>query len=222
MAVIGAIAAALLGAHGAWAANYVVDKPNDFGGEACTAAPSDCSLRSAIQKSNASAGTPDPISFNLAPAGAQVIAPATPLPQITDPAVVDGTTEPGYVGSPLVQLDGSSAGGGAIRLWITSGSTTVQGVSIVNWSFDGIRLESGDSNIIGNNWIGIDTAGLPAGNDGYGVEILNASNSNVVGGAIGNVISANGLGPTPFSGVGVFGAGTGGTVVSANYIGTDP
>src|SRR4051794_32510060 len=140
MAVIGAIAAALLGAHGAWAATYVVDKTNDFGGEACTAAASDCSLRSAIQLSNASAGTADTISFNLAPAGAVVIAPGSPLPQITDPAIVDATTEPGYLGTPLVQLDGSSAGGSTVGLWIVGGGTTVKGLSITNFSFDAVRL----------------------------------------------------------------------------------
>src|SRR4051812_8541632 len=55
------------------------------------------SLRQAILSSNATPGL-DTINFNVPGAGAHTIAPATPLPFLTDPAILDATTQPGYAG----------------------------------------------------------------------------------------------------------------------------
>src|SRR5437773_9644181 len=63
------------------------------------------SLRQALLNSNASAGVADAINF-LIGNGAQTISPASPLPTITDPVTIDATTQVGYVGSPLIELNG--------------------------------------------------------------------------------------------------------------------
>ena len=198
-----------------------VDRTDDVGGLACTAAANDCDLRSAIQLSNATAGARDTIAFDV-PASTP-IQPTTPLPDITDPVTIDGSTEPGYAGVPLVQLDGSSAGAGANGLHIVAGNSTVRALSITGFGFDGIRLETGGGNLVAGNWIGVALGGAAAGNGAYGVETRAGSANNVIGGAgaDGNVISANGhTGPT-YSGVGVFDAGATGNVIKGNFIGTN-
>ena len=53
------------------------------------------SLRQAILDSNASAGQRDTIAFNIAGSGPHTIAPTSPLPTITDPVTIDGTTPAG-------------------------------------------------------------------------------------------------------------------------------
>jgi len=64
------------------------------------------SLRQAIVDSNGSPG-PDPIAFDIPGAGLHTISPLTPLPSITDGVTIDGTTEPDYAGTPVVELSGS-------------------------------------------------------------------------------------------------------------------
>src|SRR4051794_19733889 len=56
------------------------------------------SLRDAITQANNTSLHPglDTINFNIAPGGVQTIRPASPLPTITDPVVIDGTTQPGF------------------------------------------------------------------------------------------------------------------------------
>ena len=69
------------------------------------------SLRWAILKVNAdsTAGT---IQFDIPSSGVQTIQLTSPLPTITQSVSIDGTTEPGYEGSPLIVIDGSNAGAG--------------------------------------------------------------------------------------------------------------
>src|SRR6266850_2135559 len=65
---------------------FVVDIPDDTigtPGQACSTAPGDCSLRSAIITANQNSG-PDTISFNIPGGGVHTIAPQSALPTITD------------------------------------------------------------------------------------------------------------------------------------------
>lgn len=57
--------------------------------------------------------------FNIGGGGGRNIALATALPALTGPASIDATTQPGYAGSPLIQLDGLNAGAGAIGLQLS-------------------------------------------------------------------------------------------------------
>ena len=70
------------------------------------------SLREAISDANANAGV-DAIGFDIAPGGIQTIALLSVLPTITDPVIIDGTTQPGFAGTPIIELTGTSAGVGA-------------------------------------------------------------------------------------------------------------
>src|SRR6266542_7047742 len=81
------------------------------------------SLRQAILGANATSGL-DTIAFSIG-SGLQTIAPLSALPTITDPVIIDGTTQPGYAGAPLIELNGANAGSGADGLSITAGNSTV-------------------------------------------------------------------------------------------------
>src|ERR1700722_19370078 len=81
-------------------------------------------LRSAITAVNADTG-PDVIDFNI-PGGAATIAITSALPAITTPVTIDGTSQPGYAGSPLITLDGTASPFIAAGLEISGGNSTVQ------------------------------------------------------------------------------------------------
>ena len=63
------------------------------------------SLRQAITDANANPGA-DTIAFNITGAGVQTIALSSSLPvaSVTGGLTVDGTTQPGYAGTPLIAL----------------------------------------------------------------------------------------------------------------------
>src|SRR6266487_1932742 len=68
------------------------------------------SLLLAIVQANDNPGL-DTINFNIPGSGVQTIVPTVQLPLITDPVIIDGTSQPGYApGQPVIELDGSHAG----------------------------------------------------------------------------------------------------------------
>jgi len=56
-------------------------------------------------------GATNTIDFAIPGAGIQTIAPVTPLPPITSSVLIDGTSQPGYAGTPLIDLTGQELGG---------------------------------------------------------------------------------------------------------------
>ena len=75
-----------------------------------TAAPARSARRSSIPTTRPS-GT-NSIDFDIPGTGVQTIEPASPLPAITNPVLIDGFSQPGYAGTPLIELNGSQAGAG--------------------------------------------------------------------------------------------------------------
>jgi hypothetical protein len=140
----------------------------------------------------------------------QTISLLSPLPPITAPVTIDGTSQPGYVGSPLIMLDGSSAGA-ADALTITAGSTTVQGLDIENFQGDGIVLMTNGGDVIAGNSIGM--SGDIAGD---GVHIVGVADNQVGGTAPGqgNAIVSNGG-----NGVDIDGETATGNIIEGNVIG---
>jgi hypothetical protein len=145
------------------------------------------SLRQAILDSNATPGT-NTIDFNIPGTGVQVIQPLSELPGFTNPVVIDGTSQPGYAGSPLIELDGSSAGV-ASALGIYAGSSTVEGLAIDNWSAAGIVLATGSNNVVQKDYIGVTPDGNSAASAGsYGINVGAGSSNNLIQ---GDVVSAS-------------------------------
>ena len=87
------------------------------------------SLRQAILDSNAASGGVNTVYFDIPGRGAQTIAPLSPLPTITSPVLIDGWSQPGFAGTPLIEIDGSQAGGGD-GLVISDANVTVRGLDI--------------------------------------------------------------------------------------------
>lgn len=191
---------------------YVVTSPGDQAGTD--------SLRWAIEQANASHSA-SVIDFNIATTGPVKIQLASPLPSISVPVVVDGTTEPGYSGTPLVELDGSKlTGGGNDGLVLMAGGSTVRGLAIGGFSDSAIVLETQGGNAIASNYLGLDPSGATEIPNGAGLTILGSSNNTIGVGLAGggNVISGN-------SGDGILidDGGTGSTqnLIAGNLIGTD-
>jgi len=177
-----------------------------------------CTLRAAIEQANFDAGT-DTIAFSIAGVGPHTISPGSALPTITDPVVIDGSSEPDFVSTPVVELDGTSAGAAVNGLNITAGGSTVKGLVINRFGGDGIQLSTNGGNTIQGNYIGTDATGTAdVGNSSVGVYIVGVPGNTIGGTAAGagNVISGN-------NSIGVFIAGSaaGGNTIQGNYIGTD-
>ena len=175
------------------------------------------SLRQAILDANAHPGT-DTIAFNIPGSGVHTIQPSSALPALTDSAVIDGTTQPGFAGSPLIVLNGNAAGAGVNGLTVTAGYSTVQALVINGFSGDGLDLIAAGSDNIDGNYVGTDAAGTQAvPNSGSGIRVSSADNR--IGGTVtgtGNLISGN-----RGNGVLITGSAATGNSVLGNRIGTN-
>ncbi len=98
-----------------------------------------CTLRAAIEEANALPGS-DTIEFISPGPGPHTIQPAFALPTLTDPVVIDGTTDPDFAGTPIIELDGSNAGSNTHGLNITADSCTVKGLVINRFSLNGVVI----------------------------------------------------------------------------------
>jgi hypothetical protein len=88
------------------------------------------SLRQAITDANASPGL-DTITFNISGTGIKTITITSVLPTITDPVIVDGTSQPDYSGTPLIVIHGS---GTSEAMKVTAGGTTLKGLTFGNFA----------------------------------------------------------------------------------------
>jgi hypothetical protein len=148
------------------------------------------SLDQAIIDSNLSVGVLDTITFSIG-TGPVTITPAAALPVITDPVVIDGTTQPGFTGKPIVEIDGASLSANGFD--VTAGNTTIRGLIINRFDKVGIVLNS-DNNVVEGNYIGTDSTGTIAeGNLNEGIFITEGSGNRIGGttAAQRNIISGN-------------------------------
>ena len=161
------------------------------------------SFREAINIANAMPGT-QIITFNISGPGPHTIQPTSALPEITDPVVIDATTEPGFAGTPVIEIDGSLAGAGVNGLHLTAGNSVILGLVVNRFQTDaagvggnGVLIERNGGNVLDGNYLGTDVTGMSAlGNQGSGIEI-NFADANTIGGitaAERNVIAGNGTG----------------------------
>ncbi len=156
---------------------------------------------------------------NLFVGGVATIAPTSTLPTITDPVVIDGQTQPGWSSTPIIELNGASAGAGVTGLSISAGASAVRGLVVNGFLGSGIALSGSGGNTIQGNYLGTNAAGTASSqNDQQGVYI-NGSPNNLIGGTTAaqrNVISGNRL-----RGILISGAGATGNTISGNFVGTN-
>ncbi len=202
------------------------------------------SLRQFIQNSNV---TPlvQAANFSIGGGGPQsiVIAGGLPALTVTDQVVLDGSTQGGFSGTPLIELNGASAGGViGLTLGVGSDASVIRGLAVTRFTYgisidsrdntiggtttdarnvislnslDGVRINpNGTGNQIIGNYIGIAADGTTAaGNSGSGVSV--SSTGNTIGG------TAPGAGNViSANGTGVL-LSAGGNFVQGNRIGTD-
>src|SRR5262249_35713788 len=154
--------------------------------------------------------------------GVQTIAPTSPLPAIRRGVLIDGFSQPGYGGTPLIALvgghDGTTDG-----LTITGSGVTVRGLDINGFAQGaGIRItgKAATANWVYADFLGTDPTGTQAAANKDGVEID--------AGATGNIIGTNGdgvddagerdlLGGDTYAGVWITGSGTSKNVVAGDW-----
>jgi uncharacterized repeat protein (TIGR01451 family) len=154
------------------------------------------SLRQAILTSNGSGSVVDTIDFAIPGTGIQTITPQSPLPAITNPVVVDGTSQPGYTGTPLIELDGSFAASQnpVPGLLVSAGGSTIKGLNIEQFTGAGIVLQTNGGNVVQSCFIGTNSAGTgPLANGGDGITISSSPNNTIGGSLAGqrNLLSGN-------------------------------
>jgi hypothetical protein len=207
----------LLAVSRARAATIVVNDVSDtLHGAGCAATGTGlCSLRDAITFANANAGA-DAITFGIG-SGVQSIALTSALPSITDTVTIDGTTQPGFAGAPVIELNGAGAAGAVAGLQINALGCAIKGLVINRFGASAIVLNS-RNNVVSGNYIGTNVTGAIAlGGNPQAVLINSTSRGNTIGGttvAERNVISGNVL-----EGIAIYSGGTAANVVQGNYIG---
>jgi len=132
----------------------------------------DCTLRDAIALAQNVNGT---VAFAIG-SGHQTITLDPILGGLgtSMPLSIDATTQPGYAGSPLVEIN---CGGKSVdALVIEGGFTTVKGLVITNGCQTGIRIDTAGGNTIQGNFIGTDWTGASDGNVYEGINVLFRNN----------------------------------------------
>jgi uncharacterized protein (TIGR02145 family) len=177
------------------------------------------SLRYALEYANLNPGK-DTIIFNIPGTGPFTIQPFTAqLPQVTDPVIIDGFTQPGTSATDsklLIEISGENLGEFSNGLYIKSGNSTVSGLVINRFQGAGIYLES-NNNIVKGNYLGTDLNGVTGyESNGTGIFVDIGASNNKIGGTTlteRNIISGNN--------VGIFLNESIGSLVLGNYIGVD-
>ena len=155
-------------------------------------------LRWAINQLDANSGPSSTIAFDL-PSNELTIMPGAaglgPLPQITEPVDIEGQTQPKFAGSPLIVINGSSAGSNAsgLTLAAASSNSVIQDLVIDGFTAEGIQIASSSDQVKGC-YVGTDAGGTAAvPNSGDGIDV-GGSNATIGGTTSGdtNVISGNG------------------------------
>ena len=173
------------------------------------------SLRQAIVDANATPGA-DAIHFNITSATPYNINLASALPALTETVSIDGTTQPGYAGEPIIGLVGTGAGS-ANGLGLLAGGCEIRGLGINRFNGNGIQIQS-SSNVVAGCYLGTSLDGtIKRANVAAGLAILQGQGNRIGGTEPGdrNLISGN------QTGLYIAGNNARGNVVQGNLIGTD-
>ncbi len=185
-----------------------------------------CSFEEAVQAANTAAavdgcppgapGATNTIAFDIPGAGIQTIAVAT-VTQITSSIAIDGTTQPGYAGVPLIRITGSVED--LLRFSIDADGSSLKGLMLTNMNGGGLvdgataLFYSYNNRIVGNyfNTDGVDVVGP----HGAGL-LFDTSQGNVIGGT--TVAERNVFGGQ----TGVYLQDSSHNLVEGNYFGVQP
>jgi hypothetical protein len=171
------------------------------------------SLRQAILDTNAATGATSTIDFAISGSGVHMISPASPLPVITRGVLIDGFSQPGYAGTPVIELRGDFSNGGSGSSSHSSSSSSLRSANGASGTLGsaagGISVSSGSLTIPGNS----NTLGDSALITGDGLTITSSD------------VTVRGLDINSFSqgaGIHITGTGSTGDWIYGNFLGTDP
>lgn len=193
---------------------HVVTNTNDSGSG---------SLRDAILLANNTAG-PDMIEFDIPGTGVHTIRPITQLPNLNSYTTIDGTSQPGYAGQPVIEIAGDGPGMHPNGLVLSGNHNRLRGLAVNRFQHTGVIL-FGDHNLVQQSVFGTDPSGSVAqGNGVFGVWVTNGGRFNVIGtdgdgvndSIEGNLLSGNGS-----DGVLINQPGSDGNRIAGNLIGLD-
>ncbi|MBX3292159.1 MAG: VCBS repeat-containing protein [Acidobacteria bacterium] len=166
---------------------------------------SQCSLRAAIQTANAIPGT-NLINFDIpGGGGVQTLSPTSALPDITSRVFINATTQPGYSGTPVIELRGNLSGSDGLVFAAGSAGSSLKGMTINRFKTSGGNARAGvvllsDDNKVENCIIGLMSDGLQVDGENIqdiGIRVERANNT--IGGQRGsgntpnNVIAGNSI-----------------------------
>ncbi len=146
------------------------------------------SLRDAIDCSNTTPGA-DTIDFNIGGGGAQSIVLGTSnLPSITDPVIIDGSTQPEYTGTPLITIDAAAVTtSDVMRVWTGGDGTTLRDFNVTNAANFAILVGGGaGDNLITN----VDASWGGSSATGTGFWITDSDNNTIRGVTATNRVQA--------------------------------
>jgi CSLREA domain-containing protein len=239
LALAAATALFVLASGSALAAEIIVTTAADQNG----GNPAQCSLREAIQAAilNAvvdvcAAGeampTVDVITFAIGSGVQTITVDNTELDELLEPIFIDGTTQPGFAGTPLIELRRGTAPDGAYALRVrgNGSGSTIKGLAISDWSQRteaaeppgrGIRVDGASNVTIQGNWFGLRANGTEGGGNATDLTIINGAQNTQVGGSTPAARNVFG-GSSPFvnpDSISISGATTTGTRIQGNYFG---
>jgi len=178
-----------------------------------------CSLVEAVNASNAMNGV-QIIKFNIPGTGVHTITLSSSL-ILTSSAVIDGTTQTGYSGVPLIEIIPQSAttpanaiviNGATPTTYDPNTSVTIRGLIINSFSGFGIYASNGQQHLFEENYIGTNATGTVAKGNDTGIVVTSPNSiirNNLISGnlndglylfstggrnATGNVIVGNRIG----------------------------
>ncbi|MEL6250875.1 MAG: hypothetical protein AAFR87_02590 [Bacteroidota bacterium] len=189
----------------AYSTIYVVTNTNDNG-------PG--SLRESIIQANTNIGA-DTIQFNIGGPGVNTITLTGTVMQVQDTLFIDGSSEPGYAGLPLIEVNANGITNG-LFLTAAAAHSKIHALIVTRSSYAGIQSFA-DRLTITACHIGVDGTGTVASaNDFMGIGIYNSSHVQIGGTGLneGNLIAGNG-------GVGVFFNNCDSSFVLGNKLGVD-
>jgi hypothetical protein len=146
-------------------------------------------------------------------------------PLVANGMVIDGSTQPGFTGKPLIVVDGSQIIPETFTsdtVLIYSSGNQVKNISFTGFDWNGLTLVYADaaSNTISGCWIGLDATGTNAAPNAYqGILIASGASRNIIGGT--NALARNVISGNSQYGVFITDSNTTGNVILGNYLGTD-
>src|SRR5438552_5808614 len=191
----------------ALAATLTVNTADDHNDGVCNAA--ECTLREAINAANAG----DTISFNIAGSGVHTINASTGF-SITKAVTIDGSTQPGFGGPPLIEINGGSAGAGVNGFHVNAPNVTIKSLIINRFRGPAITFDSFGNGSVQGCYIGTNASGTAASPNNSGIRI-NIGGITIGGTTVAtrNVISGN-IG----DGIDIL---NGSSTIQGNYLGTN-